>query len=108
MYAGIAGGLLVFTGLWHATEWMMDGRRRDTWALVPVGLVYLVLGCFLVTMLGGAITQIVALIAVAAGGSIAFMRRNQFEIRKWVTWSFIVIDVIIFVALVAAIPLTSL
>jgi hypothetical protein len=34
MYAGIAGGLLVFTGIWHATEWMMDGRRRDTWALV--------------------------------------------------------------------------
>ena len=34
MYAGIAGGLLVFTGIWHATEWMMDGRRRDTWAPV--------------------------------------------------------------------------
>jgi hypothetical protein len=99
MYAGIAGGLLVFTGIWHATEWLMDGRRRDTWALVPFGLIYLVLGYLLVTITGGAIVQIVALAAVAFGGSIAFLRRNQFEIRKWVTWAFITVDVIIALAL---------
>lgn len=103
MYAGIAGGLLVFTGVWHATEWMMDGRRRDTWALVPVGLVYLVLGYLVVTLFGGTVTHIVALIAVALGGSIAFLRRDQFEIRTWVTWAFIVIDLMIILALVAAI-----
>lgn len=99
MYAGIAGALLVFTGIWHATEWMMDGRRRDTWALVPFGFIYLILGCLIVGSVGGAITQIVALIAVAFGGSVAFMRRAQFDIRKWVTWSFIIIDLIILVAL---------
>jgi hypothetical protein len=103
MYAGIAGGLLVFTGIWHATEWMMDGRRRDTWALVPVGLIYLILGYLLVTVFGGTTTQIVALLAAAFGGTIAFLRRDQFEVRKWVTWAFIVIDVIIVLALLAAI-----
>ena len=102
MYAGIAGGLLVFTGIWHATEWMMDGRRRDTWALVPVGLVYLILGYLLVTLFGGAITQVVALAAAAFGGTLAFMRRDQLEIRKWVIWAFIIINVIIVVALVLA------
>ena len=102
MYPGIAGSLLVFTGVWHATEWMMDGPRRDTWALVPVGLAYLLLGYLIVTSTGGVITQIVALLAVAAGGSFAFMRRNQFEIRKWVTWVFIGIDVIIVVSLIMA------
>ena len=24
MYAGLAGGLLVFTRFWHVTEWLMD------------------------------------------------------------------------------------
>lgn len=100
MNAGIAGGLLVFTGIWHATEWMMDGRRRDTWALVPVGLVYLTLGYMVIMSIGGAATQIVALIAVATGGSVAFMRRDQFEIQKWVTWAFILIDVVIVVSLI--------
>ncbi|SMX26085.1 hypothetical protein TRP8649_00158 [Pelagimonas phthalicica] len=100
MYTGIAGGLLVFTGIWHATEWMMDGRRRDTWALVPVGLVYLALGYMVATSIGGAATQIIALIAVTAGGTIAFKRRDQFEIRKWVTWSFILIDMLIALSLI--------
>lgn len=99
MYAGIAGGLLVFTGIWHATEWMMDGRRRETWALVPFGLIYLVLGYLLVTVTGGAIVQIIALAAVAVGGGVAFLRRDQFEIRKWVTWVFIIVDVMIALAL---------
>ena len=53
MYAGLAGGLLVFTGFWHVTEWPIDGRRRDTLLLVPAGLIYLVLGYLLVTITGG-------------------------------------------------------
>ncbi|MEL6641590.1 MAG: hypothetical protein AAFN63_09465 [Pseudomonadota bacterium] len=99
MYAGIAGGLLVFTGFWHTTEWMMDGRRRDTWALVPFGLIYLTLGYLLVTVTGGEIVEIVALAAVALGGGIAILRRHQFEIRNWVTWAFILVDAIIVLAL---------
>ncbi|MEX3015481.1 hypothetical protein [Gymnodinialimonas hymeniacidonis] len=102
MFAGIAGGLLVFTGIWHATEWMMDGRRPDTWRLVPVGLVYLLLGCLLVLGTGGMITQIIALLAAGMGGTIAFLNRDRFSIRKWVTWAFILVDVVIVLALVAA------
>ena len=37
MFAGIAAALLVFTGIWHATEFLMDGRRQDTVRLIPVG-----------------------------------------------------------------------
>ena len=102
MYAGLAGALLVFTGFWHATEWMMDGRRRDTWALVPPGLIYVLLGCLLVMGTGGMVVQIVALLAVATGGSFAFLGRNQLEIRKWVTWTFILMDVVIALALALA------
>lgn len=102
MYAGIAGGLLVFTGIWHATEWMMDGRRRDTWRLVPFGLIYLLLGILIVGGMGGAITQIVAAILAAFGGVAAFTIRDTAEVRKWVTWSFIVIDLVIVVALILA------
>ena len=103
MYAGIAGALLVFTGIWHATEWMMDGRRRDTWRLVPVGFVYFVLGCLVVAGTGGMITQIVALLAAAAGGTVAFMNRDLFELRKWVIWTFIVIDIAVVVCLALAV-----
>ncbi|MEM7399406.1 MAG: hypothetical protein AAF354_10735 [Pseudomonadota bacterium] len=103
MFAGIAGGLLVFTGMWHATEWLMDGRRRDTWRLVPIGIVYFMLGCLLVTDYGGKITQVIALAAVTIGGSIAFLRRDQFEIRRWVTVTYILIDLVIILALVSAI-----
>ncbi|WP_136442612.1 hypothetical protein [Pacificoceanicola onchidii] len=101
MYTGLAGALLVFTGVWHATEWLMDGRRRDTMALVPVGLVYLVQGYLLVTATGGVLTQGLTLMAVATGGSVAFLRRDQFDIRRWVTWTFIVIDGVIVLALLA-------
>ena len=102
MYVGIAGALLVFTGVWHATEWMMDGRRRDTWALVPFGIVYLVLGCLLVTATGGSLTMIVALLAAAYGGAVAFSRRYTLKVRRWVTWSFILIDVVVVACLALA------
>lgn len=103
MSIGLAGALLVFTGVWHATEWLMDGRRPDTMRLIPVGFVYALLGCLLVMGVGGVITQIVALILVIAGGSVAFLRRDQFDVRKWVIWSFVVVDVIIALALLSAV-----
>lgn len=102
MFAGIAGGLLVFTGFWRATEWLMDGRRQDTWMLVPVGLVYMSLGALIVISVGGLITQIVALLAGLAGGAGAYIRRHDFTIRKWVIWTFIVIDVLIVISLIIA------
>ncbi|MBF9042232.1 hypothetical protein HKCCE4037_02760 [Rhodobacterales bacterium HKCCE4037] len=102
MYAGIAAGLLVFTGVWHATEWMMDGRRRDTWLLVPFGAIYLLLGYLLVMGIGGMILQVAALAAVALGGSIAFLKRERLDIRRWVVWVFVAIDVLIALALVLA------
>lgn len=103
MYAGFAGALLVFTGVWRSTEWMMDGRRRDTWALVPVGLAFLVFGYLIVMSVGGTIPKIAALLAVAAGGGLLFVRRARLEIRRWVIWTFIALD--IFAALLLALAI---
>ena len=102
MYAGIAGGLLVFTGVWHATEWLMDGRRRDTLLLVPAGLIYLVLGYLLVTVSGGATTMIAAILLPALGGLYAFMNLGKTDVRPWVTRAFILLDVIIVLVLILA------
>ena len=100
MNAGLAGALLVFTGFWHATEFLMDGRRSDTLRLVPVGLLYILLGWWIVTSFGGSVVQIIALLLTGAGGAIAFLKRDEFEVRKWVTWAFILIDAIIVLALI--------
>ena len=103
MWAGLAGGLLVFTGLWHATEFMMGGRNADTRRLIPVGIVYLILGILIVTLTGGWIVQLVALIAAGAGAIAAFtMRGGRSEIRGWVIWAFILIDAAIVAALAMA------
>ena len=102
MYAGLSGGLLVFTGFWHVTEWLMDGRRRDTLLLVPAGLIYLVLGYLLVTITGGTATVIAALILPALGGTFAYLNLGKMVVRRWVLWAFILLDVIIVLALLMA------
>lgn len=96
---GLAAALLAFTGFWHMTEWLMGGRNRDTLRLVPVGLVYLILGFLFAAGTGGWIVRLIALLLTAAGMAGAFMLRNRSEVRPWVTWAFILIDVVIVVAL---------
>lgn len=97
--AGLAGALLVFTGIWHAMEFLMAGRNRDTLRLVPVGLVYFVLGALIVTLTGGWIVQVVALLATLAGMIAAFLTRRGSMVRGWVIWAFILFDAVIIVAL---------
>ncbi len=100
---GLAGSLLVFTGLWHALEWLMGGRNRDTMRLIPVGLIYTVLGFLIVTFQGLPVVLWVALFAVGTGLSAAFTLRNTLEIRPWVLWSFIAIDLAILAGLFSAV-----
>lgn len=102
MYAGLAGALLVFTGIWHATEFLMGGRNRDTLRLIPFGLVYLVLGVLIVTLTGGWIVQAIALVVAAVGMAGALATRHTAQVRGWVLWAFILIDVAIILALGAA------
>jgi hypothetical protein len=97
---GLAGSLLVFTGFWHAFEWLMGGRNRDTMRLVPFGLVYVVLGFLLVAFVGGAVAQIMALAIVTFGMTAAYLTRETTQVRPWVTWVFIIVDVVIVAALV--------
>lgn len=98
---GLAGSLLVFTGFWHALEWAMGGRNRDTWRLVPVGLIYIALGWLLVTLQFLPYVAWVALLVTTAGMTGAFVMRHAIQVRTWVIWSFIGIDAVIVAALIA-------
>ena len=98
-YAGLGGALLVMTGLWHATEWMMDGRRPGTLRLVPVGLVYLVLGALIALVIGGDLLLWLGLGAALVGAAAAFWTRKTSTLRGWVTWTFILLDLGIIAAL---------
>ncbi len=98
---GVAGALLVFTGIWHAFEWAMARRNRDTLRLVPVGCVYLVLGCLIATLQFLPWTAWIALAVTATGMIAAFMVRNTARIRTWVLWTFIGVDALIIAALLA-------
>ena len=102
MSMGLGGALLVFTGFWHAFEWAMGGRNRDTARLILPGLIYLVLGYLIVT--GGFMPWAawIALVLTALGAVAAFSMRNTAQVREWVTWAFIVIDVVIVLAIGAA------
>lgn len=102
MALGLAGALLVFTGFWHAFEWLMGGRNKDTLRLIPFGLAYVVLGSLIVTLSGGGGVLWVALLLTCIGLAGAFMTRKSAELRSWVTWAFIGIDVVIVVALLVA------
>jgi len=96
---GLAGSLLVFTGFWHALEWLMGGRNKDTLRLIPVGLIYIVLGYLIVTFTGGTTVVIVALIFTLIGLIGALVTRKTAQVRPWVTWVFIIIDLVIIAAL---------
>ena len=97
-----AGPLLVFTGFWHALEWLMGGRNRDTLRLIPIGLVYILLGCLIVTFTGGTPVLVAALVVTALGMTAALVGRSKLKVRLWVTWSFIIIDAVIIAGLVMA------
>ncbi|MBX3594615.1 hypothetical protein [Sphingomonas sp.] len=99
---GLAAALLVFTGIWHMTEWVMDRRTADTLRLVPVGAVYALLGVLIALNLGGGIAGVVALLAVMAGMGAAFVMRRRLAVRRWVVWAFIGVDAVIVIALVRA------
>ncbi len=96
---GLAGSLLVFTGFWHAFEWLMGGRNKDTLRLIPFGIVYAVLGFLIVTFSGGQTVLIVALVITVIGLLGAIVTRKTAQVRPSVTWVFIVIDLIIIAAL---------
>ena len=96
---GLAGALLVFTGFWHALEWLMGGRNKDTLRLIPFGIIYIVLGYLIVTFTGGNTVAIVALVVTAIGLIGALVTRKTAQVRSWVTWVFVIIDVVIIASL---------
>ncbi len=99
---GLAGSLLVFTGLWHMFEWMMGGRNSDTLRLIPFGIVYTILGVLIVTFTGGTLVLIIALAITAIGATAALVVRKTAQIRAWVLWAFVGIDAVIIAGLATA------
>lgn len=97
---GIAGALLVFTGIWHAFEWAMHGRNKDTARLVPVGILYAALGWMIVTLRFDPIPAWIALALTTLGLIAAYSLKDTSDVPKWVSWAFIVIDAAIIAALV--------
>lgn len=102
MAMGLAGALLVFTGLWHATEWAMGGRNRDTARIAPVGIIYALLGYLIVVGTFMPAAAWGAFVLTTLGLVAAFSMRKTSQIRGWVTWAFIVIDLAIIGALAMA------
>ena len=82
---GLAGSLLVFTGFWHTFEWLMGGRNKDTLRLVPVGIIYILLGYLMVTFTGGSTVVAVALIFTLIGLMGAIVTRKTTLVRHWVS-----------------------
>jgi len=78
---GIAGSLLVFTGFWHAFEWMMGGRNKDTVRLVPIGIIYAILGFMIVNFRGGQTVLVIALVITLIGLIGALLTRKTAQIR---------------------------
>lgn len=102
MILGFAACLLVFAGIWHLTEWLMAGRSRDTLRLVPFGIVYLVLGWMIALGTGGWIVGALGGVAAGIGGTVAVVLRKTLTLRRWVLWSFVVIDVLIVASVLAS------
>lgn len=96
---GFAAALLVFTGIWHMTEFLMDRRTPDTMKLIPFGAAYLGLGLLIVFNVSVAIVAPVAAVLVSTGMTIAVVQRKRLAVRQWVLWAFIVIDAAILLAL---------
>jgi len=96
---GLAGSLLVFTGVWHTLEWLMGGRNKDTLRLIPFGILYFVLGFLIVSFRGGQTVSNIALVMVTIGLIGALVTTKTTQLRAWVNWVFITIDVIIITSL---------
>jgi len=99
---GLAGPLLVFTGIWHALEWLMGGRNKDTLLLIPFGIGYVVLGYLIVTFTGGTVVLWIALAVTCIGLIGALATRTRSLVRSWVIWVFVVVDVAIIASLLMA------
>ncbi|MDG2003684.1 MAG: hypothetical protein P8J20_10170 [Novosphingobium sp.] len=97
---GLAAALLVFTGFWHLTEFLMDRKSVDAQSLIPFGAAYLLLGILIALGIGGVIIGAITLLVVVGGMVLAFRRRKTMDIRRWVMWAFIIIGLIIAIAII--------
>lgn len=89
---GIAAFLLVFLGVWNATEFLMDRRSTGARKLVPSGIVLLLLGILVAAGLAGTALAAVALLAVLASLGYLVANRRAINIRRWVLVALVLLE----------------
>ncbi|MBO6724281.1 MAG: hypothetical protein JJ911_01290 [Rhizobiaceae bacterium] len=102
MLMGTAAGLFVLAGLWRSFEWIVHGRNSDSMRLIPGGVIYLILGLLIAFGLGGTIVGWAALVVAIASLVGSFLTRNRSQVRRWVMWALVLIDLAIVSSLIGA------
>lgn len=97
----LAVALLVFTGVWHLTEFLMDRESSDARKLIPFGMLYTGLGIVIALGIGGWMVGATAALAVLTGMVLAILNRKTLDVRRWVIWAYVIIDVAIVVSIIA-------
>jgi len=100
-HLGLAGVLLVLSGILHCLNWLVAGWNPDSLKLVVFGLLYLLLGVLL--RAGVSWARYIAILSVTGGGTGAAVMLRIFAVPEWLTGILIVLDIAIFLLLLAGI-----
>ena len=95
----LAGQLLIASGILHCLAWIVSGWNDDTLRLIPIGIVYAALGAALMYHLPK--VRYLAFLLTLIGALGAYITMNSAQVAVWLTWLFIVIDLVV-LALIAA------
>ncbi len=98
---GLAGQLLIATGILHCLAWIVSGWSDDTMRLIPVGLVYAALGAALYFRIPK--IRYLAFLVTLIGVLVAYITMNGAQLAIWLSWLFIVIDLTVLAILAASI-----
>ena len=64
------------------SEGLMSGRNKNSLRLIPIGILYTISGCLIVTVTGGQMGVIAALILTCLGLAAIFMTRSTSHLRR--------------------------
>jgi len=95
---GSSSFLLVFLGVWHATEFIMDRGSSGARKLIPTGILFLALGVLIALGLASPLLAAVSLGAVLGSLGYLLINRKGVDIRRWVLFASVAIQsVLVFV-----------
>ncbi|MEM7300445.1 MAG: hypothetical protein AAF468_05125 [Pseudomonadota bacterium] len=97
----MAGQLLILTGILHCLSWIVGGWTSGTMAVIGFGVVYLVLG--LALHFGIPKIRYLAFLVTLVGILAAYITLGSGTVPVWLSYIFIVIDLIVLLILFASI-----